>query len=105
MRSRLILLAVTLTLLVGLAANARADVFNALGRWLGMGWSEGYHAQDACCPGPVWAKRKGFSPPRQTYYPPPFTPYFESFPDTYQPPLQPTPALVPAPMPQPGYGR
>jgi hypothetical protein len=85
MRTRLVSAALLVALLLGLAAPAQADIFNALGRRFGIGWSDGYHARDACCPGPVWALRKGHSPPRQTHYGPAW-PYYEPLPmQTYGP--------------------
>lgn len=90
MRRRIVLLAVTLTLFAGLAGSARADVFNALGRYLGVGWSDGYHARDGCCPGPVWALRKGNTHPSHGYGGPAFVPYFETLPPAVYQPLPPT---------------
>jgi hypothetical protein len=60
MKRTLVLLVALTTVLAGLAAPLRADIFNAWGRHLGIGWSNGYHAVDNCCPGPIWALRPGF---------------------------------------------
>ncbi|MEQ8785989.1 MAG: hypothetical protein RIC55_06805 [Pirellulaceae bacterium] len=59
MRRMFVLAAALTTVLAGFAAPVRADIFNAWGRHLGLGWSNGYHAEDACCPGPIWALRPG----------------------------------------------
>jgi hypothetical protein len=98
MLRRLVSVAAVFAVLCPLAGSARADVFNALGRYLGVGWSDGYHAQDACCPGPVWAMRKGNSPPRHMHYSP-IVPYYETFSSPVYPAMPyssiPTPAIVP----------
>jgi hypothetical protein len=39
---------VALILILATAATAHAGWFNSLGRHLGLGWSDGYHACDSC---------------------------------------------------------
>jgi hypothetical protein len=41
---------VALALLLAFVAPAQAGWFNKLGRHLGLGWSDGYHAQGQCTP-------------------------------------------------------
>lgn len=59
MKRTLTLAAAVTAVVASLAAPLRADIFNAWGRHLGVGWSNGYHAVDGCCPGPIWALRPG----------------------------------------------
>src|SRR5262245_37763327 len=52
MRKRWMVRLVLLLALVAFGATARAGSLNDIARFWGWGWSEGYHARDACRPGP-----------------------------------------------------
>src|SRR5438270_10117774 len=43
---------VAATLVVSIVPAARAQSPNTIGRYLGVGWSDGYHAHTACPPKP-----------------------------------------------------
>jgi len=100
MKRTLILLTALTTVLAGLAAPLHADIFNAWARHLGVGWSNGYHAVDNCCPGPIWAMRPGLKLKHHPHYGVP-SPIFEPAPayipssHHHTPPYGPAPA---APM-------
>lgn len=84
-----------------LAGNvtAQAGWLNELGRDLGVGWSDGYHAFDGCAKCPVraqpWCRRSQRSGPAEDHLP-----LITEMP--VAPPAQPAPAgPPPAPPPEP----
>jgi hypothetical protein len=89
MRTRLFAIAAT-AFLLGSAAPASASWVNELGRNLGLGWSDGYHAYEGC-PDPrlrsqPWQRRSNRGGSSEE----PLVPY-----------LEPAPAVRPAPQPLP----
>ena len=89
MRTRLFAIAAT-ALLLGSAAPASATWVNELGRNLGLGWSDGYHAYEGC-PDPrlrsqPWQRRSNRGGSSEE----PLVPY-----------LEPPPVVRPAPQPLP----
>lgn len=89
MRTRLFAIAAA-ALLLATAGSASASWVNELGRNLGLGWSDGYHAYEGC-PDPrlrsqPWQRRSNRSGGMEE----PLVPY-----------LVPTPAARPAPQPLP----
>jgi hypothetical protein len=87
MRTRLFALAAT-AILLATAAPASASWVNELGRNLGLGWSDGYHAYEGC-PDPrlrsqPWQRRSNRGGTSE---------------ESLVPYLQPTPAVRPAPAP------
>lgn len=89
MRTRLFALAAT-ALLFASTAPASAGWVNELGRNMGLGWSDGYHAYDNCPAPPLrsqpWPRRSNRSGGMED----PLVPY-----------LVPTPAANPDPQPLP----
>ncbi len=77
-----------LILVLATAASAQAGWFNGLGRHLGLGWSDGYHACDQCPP----QRHSSFA------IPPGGLPFYETI---VLPDKQPTPAKGPDSLPPP----
>jgi hypothetical protein len=50
MPARLIVLLVAILAAVSFAPPARGEWMHSIGRYLGVGWSDGYHSQTACPP-------------------------------------------------------
>lgn len=116
---RLLFATVLLALVLGAVRNSSASVLNYLGRWIGMGWSDGYHAYNGCqgaaCPGPVgnrpmpngayageWDAGAAYhgtvhqAPMVQGAMPPAFAP--QMTPQAAPTPARQTPQPLPAPM-------
>jgi hypothetical protein len=81
--------ALALLLIVATAATANAGWWSGLGRHLGIGWSDGYHAFDQCPP----CRESGFAIPPGGYVPrgPAYLP------DARPTPVMPQPEMLPAP--------
>jgi hypothetical protein len=55
---RLMLRIVAVVALLSIVTTARADWTHTVGRYLGVGWSDGYHSRYACPPRHIGAKQQ-----------------------------------------------
>jgi len=62
---------VAATLVVSIVPAARAQSPNTIGRYLGVGWSDGYHARTACPPKPQVVHHRPVAVPIITTVPAP----------------------------------
>ena len=58
MKIRSVVRSVAIVALLSLATTAQAEWANGVVRWLGVGWSDGYHSHYACPPRHVAAKKQ-----------------------------------------------